>query len=152
MTLAPSEILKHAPALSPEHFGVAAGMVPDGAGGEIPAVDVPGNPVHNTVVAAEVLFNSVVTDRSDVVRAQLALIYYSLARLYGLLADEKAMYVGLVTQRGGQVSTPLGSHAELMRAAQRNYREAMNLYPDADWPPLDIGVSGGTVTLKRTYA
>lgn len=149
-SLAPSEVLSHSP-LNPTYFGVLDGMVDDGNGGEVPAVDVPGNTVYNAVLGSEVLFNRIVLDQSDPVRVKLALIYYTLARLYGILADEKALFVGLVTQRGGQVSTPLGSHAELMRAAERNYKEAQNLFPDVEWPPLNFDISGGVVSPTRTY-
>lgn len=147
-SVTPSEVLAHAPLL-PSYFGVADGVVVvDGV--ETPAVDVPGNVVYATVEAAAVTFNSVVTG-GDPLRVKLALIYYTLARLYGVLADQKGMFVGLITQRGGQVSTPLGSHAELMRAATRNYQEARNLFPDADWPPLDPEATGGMIRPQRSY-
>lgn len=147
--LTPTEVLSYS-ALNPEHFGVSAGTTLVG-GEPVNVVDTEGNVVYSTVEAARLAFDDIVVDQSDAVRAKLALIYYALAKLYGVLADRKGMYVGLVTQRGGQVSTPLGSYAELMNAASRNYQEARNLYPDAAWPSLDPSASGGTVALHRTY-
>lgn len=141
----PSEILSYS-SLRPEFFGVLDGEI-DG----LLAVDYPGNPVSNTCGTAYSIFTLLMPSPSDLTRAKLALIYYSLSLLYGLLADEKAMYVGLITQRGGQVSTPLGSHAELMKAAERNYQNAQNLYPDVDWPPFSQDMSGGYFEPKRVY-
>lgn len=141
----PSEVLSYSQ-LTPAHFGVLEGDL-----NGVPAVDTPGNPVYNTVATAYAVFSTIVPSPTDPGRAKLALIYYSLALLYGVLADEKAMYVGLITQRGGQVSTPIGSHAELSRASERNYQNARNLYPDADWPPLSQDVSGGYFSPQRVY-
>lgn len=146
----PSVILRHA-GLRPRHFGVAEEpLTEEDGGGRLP-VDQPGNPVSNTVAAARVLFDRIVTDQSDEVRAELAFIYFALAKLFGVLADRKAQFTGLVTGRGGQVSTPLGSHDELMKAAARNYQEAKNLYPDAAWPPLDGEATGGSIRVPRSY-
>jgi len=146
----PSEILAYAQ-LRPAHFGVAEGVLTDDEGNPHIPVDQPGNVVYNTVTAARVAFDRIVTNQSDTVRAQLAFIYYALSRLFGVLADRKAQHVGLATGRGGQVSTPIGSHLELMQAARRNYQEAKNLYPDAPWPPIDGEASGGSVKVPRSY-
>lgn len=145
----PSEVLGYA-ALRPSYFGVAEASV-DVDGVPTPAVDIAGNVVHNTVVASAVAFSDIVTTGSGTPRYDLALIYFTLAKLYGVLADQKGLFVGLATQRGGQVSTPLGSHAELMRAAERNYQEARNLYPDLPWPALDGQASGGSVGVPRSF-
>lgn len=145
----PSEVLSYAN-LRASYFGVPDGTV-DVDGVAEPIVDQPDNVVYNTVSAAKLAFDRIVLDQSDSTRAQLALIYFTLAHLYGVLADEKGLFVGLVTQRGGQVSTPLGSFNELMKAAQRNYQNARNLYPDIDWPPLDPEASGGSVSVPRSY-
>lgn len=146
----PSEVLLHSQ-LSPEDFGVADDMVDDGLGGVIPRVDMPGNVVYATVAAAQVAFDVILPSPSNQARADLAFVYFSLFRLYGVLADDAAMNVGLVTQRGGQVNTPLGSHEELMRAALRNLGEARSLYPDALWPVLDDQPSGGSIKVPRSY-
>lgn len=145
----PSEVLAYSQ-LRPAHFGVAEGLVGD-PGEEQQAVDLPGNVVYNTVAAAQIKFDDIVTDQSDSARAEIALVYFTLSRLYGVLADQKAQFVGLTTQRGGQVSTPIGSYTELMSAANRNYQEAKNLYPDAPWPPIDGEASGGSVKVPRSY-
>jgi len=149
MSVLPSQVLAYAN-LRPSYFGVSDGTL-DTDGGPVIAVDQPGNVVSNTVTAAEMAFNEIVADQSNAAKAQVALIYFTLAKLYGVLADQKGLFVGLVTQRGGQVSTPLGSHGELMRAAERNYQEAVNLYPEEEWPPLDGTATGGSVLLGRTY-
>jgi len=147
--VAPSEVLA-ASLLRPAYFGVAEAVV-DIGGSPVAAVDVPGNKVYGVVESSRLIFESIPGIVGPPERVKLALIYYTLARLFGVLADEKGMFVGLVTQRGGQVSTPLGSHAELMRAASRNYQEARNLFPEAEWPPLDPEASGGLITVRRTY-
>lgn len=149
ITLLPSEALGYS-TLRPSHFGALDGTVDVNGQQEI-AVDQPGNVVYVTVSAAKLQFDEIVTDQSDATRAKTALIYFSLAKLFGVLADRKAQFVGSVTQPGGMVSTPLGSHAELTRASQRNYQEAKNLYPDAAWPPLDGVATGGNVGFQRTY-
>jgi len=148
--MTPSEILS-AGGLRPRHFGVSEDPMSDGSGGVVLPVDQPGNVVYSTIAAARFAFDDIVTDQSDETRAELAFTYFALSRLYGVLADRKAQFVGLVTQPGGQVSTPLGSYAELMRAANRNYQEAKNLYPDAAWPHIDGEVSGGSFKVARSY-
>jgi hypothetical protein len=146
----PSDILKHA-GLRPRHFGVDEALLTDDDGTTHIPVDQPGNVVYNTVAAARLAFDEIVKDQSDEARAEVAFTYFALAKLFGVLADRKAQHVGLATGRGGQVSTPIGSHAELMKAAARNYQEAKNLYPDAPWPPLDGEASGGSVKVPRSY-
>ena len=108
--------------------------------------------VDNLITAARLPFDLIATNQSNEARTKLCFIYYVLSKLYGMMADEKSYYVGLITQRGGQVSTPLGAYREFMQAAARNYQEARNLYPDLPWPPLDGEASGGSVTVPRTYA
>lgn len=147
--LKPSEVLKYAN-LSPLDFGLAEEALVD-PDGEYP-VDQPGNVVYNTTQAAKLIFDEIVTDQGDTDRAELALTYFTLFRLFGTLADQRALEVGLVTQRGGQVSTPIGSYNELMSAGRRNYQEAKNLYPDAPWPLADGEATGGSFKIPRRYA
>lgn len=80
-----------------------------------------------------------------------ALAKITLSLLLRHYAANKARFTGYQIGRDGRTQTPLGSHEELMAAAADYYAQAKDIYPDADWPTMDVSRTAGMIEFKRTF-
>lgn len=86
---------------------------------------------------------------TDIYESALAKVTLSL--LLRHYAANKARFTGYQIGRDGRTETPLGSHDELMQAANDYYKQAQDLYPDADWPVVEGQRSGGSKLVRRVF-
>lgn len=80
-----------------------------------------------------------------------ALAKITLSLLLRHYAANKARFTGYQIGRDGRTQTPLGSHEELLAAAADYYAQAKDIYPDADWPSMDVTRTAGVIEFKRGW-
>lgn len=80
-----------------------------------------------------------------------ALAKITLSLLLRHYAANKARFTGYQIGRSGRTQTPLGSHEELLAAAADYYAQAKDIYPDADWPTMDVTRTAGVIEFTRSF-
>lgn len=141
MVVLPSDVLPYS-LLSAEVFGFSDATID--AGPNIVTISIAD--AKRTLARAGIPDPALPDETYLAAVAKLATSY--LMRHFGA---DKALHVGMTSGHSGQVSTPLGSHAEAMRAADEYARQARDMYPDADWPDLGSTRTAGSHRVRRAY-